>query len=218
MSQPGIEILASYHWALMTVSMLSAIRSLDSRLKDMPRVPIEIASLTPIVLNLKPTMPASRTPSFTASESLRRCMLQGLPSYQTDDIPTWGFDSSSSERPTPKSIAWDPPWDLGSVTRELYLFSFFRVGVDEVDDSSTEERDERMEKKVVVRCVFGWWGTCLVVALIVARGIEFTSVACIIGGGGGDNDGDDDGGVLAGRGLLLLVRVFLFYIYIYIYI
>ena len=103
------------------------------------------------------------------------------------------------------------------MTRELYLFSFFRVGVDEVDDSSTEERDERMEKKVVVRCVFGWWGTCLVVALIVARGIEFTSVACIIGGGGGDNDGDDDGGVLAGRGLLLLVRVFLFYIYIYIY-
>ena len=104
------------------------------------------------------------------------------------------------------------------MTRELYLFSFFRVGVDEVDDSSTEERDERMEKKVVVRCVFGWWGTCLVVALIVARGIEFTSVACIIGGGGGgDNDGDDDDGVLAWRGLLLLVRVFLLYIYIYIY-
>ena len=89
--------------------------------------------------------------------------------------------------------------------RELYLFSFFWVGVDEVDDSSTEERDERMEKKVV-RCVFGWWGTCLVVALRVAREIGFTSVACIIGGG----DDDDDEG-LAGRGLLLLllVRAFL---------
>lgn len=69
------------------------------------------------------------------------------------------------------------------MTRELYLFSFFWVGVDDVDDSSTEERDERMEKVVVVRCVFGWWGTCLVIALRVARGIGFTSVACIIGGG-----------------------------------
>ena len=29
LSQPGIEMLASYHWALMTVSMESAMRSLD---------------------------------------------------------------------------------------------------------------------------------------------------------------------------------------------
>lgn len=32
LSQPGIEILASYHCAAMTVSILSAIRSLDCRL------------------------------------------------------------------------------------------------------------------------------------------------------------------------------------------
>jgi hypothetical protein len=24
-------------------------------------------------------------------------------------------------------MAWDAPWDFGSVTRELYLFSFFDI-------------------------------------------------------------------------------------------
>ncbi len=43
-------MLASYHCALMTVSMLSAIRSRDCRLKLMPSVPIEMPSDTPIVL------------------------------------------------------------------------------------------------------------------------------------------------------------------------
>ena len=34
----------------------------------MPRVPMEMPSLTPIVLNRMPTMPAPVTPSLTAAE------------------------------------------------------------------------------------------------------------------------------------------------------
>ena len=68
--------------------MLSAIRSRDWSENDIPSVPIEIPSLTPIVLNRIPSIPAATTPSLTLSASLLRCMLQGLPSYQTLEIPT----------------------------------------------------------------------------------------------------------------------------------
>ena len=51
LSQPGRDTLASYHCAPMTVSMESAIRSRDWREKDMPSVPMEMPSDTPIVLN-----------------------------------------------------------------------------------------------------------------------------------------------------------------------
>ncbi|GLT52296.1 hypothetical protein SLA2020_256440 [Shorea laevis] len=82
-------------------------------------------SLTPIVLNLKPTIPASSIPCFTASDSLNNCILHVLPSYQTEDIPTWGLDMSSFDRPTPWRIAYEPPWDFGSVILELYLLSLY---------------------------------------------------------------------------------------------
>ncbi len=42
----------------------------------MPLVPIEMPSLTPIVLNRIPTMPAACTPFFTSLASSCRCMLQ----------------------------------------------------------------------------------------------------------------------------------------------
>ena len=99
LSQPGIEMLASYHWALMTVSMESAIRSLDWSEKDMPSVPIDIPSETPMVLKRIPTRPASVTPTLVSAASSSRCMLQGLPSYHIDAIPTWALDMSSEVRP-----------------------------------------------------------------------------------------------------------------------
>jgi hypothetical protein len=40
------------------------------------------------VLKQKLIMPASFTSSLTASETLRECMLQILPSYSIDEIPT----------------------------------------------------------------------------------------------------------------------------------
>ena len=57
-------MLASYHWAHMTVSIESAIRSRDCSEKLMPSVPIEMPSLTPMVLKRMPTRPAAATPFF----------------------------------------------------------------------------------------------------------------------------------------------------------
>ena len=100
LSQPGIEIFASYHCADITVSMESAIRSRDCNENDMPSVPIEMPSLTPMVLNRIPTRPDCVTPSLTNSASLLRCMLQVLPSYQTLAMPTWALFISSRVSPS----------------------------------------------------------------------------------------------------------------------
>src|SRR5262245_24619410 len=123
LSQPGIDTFASYHWPAMTVSIESAIRSRDWSEKLIPSVPIEIASLTPTVLKRMPTMPAAATPSFTCSARSSRCMLQGLPSNQTLEMPTCGLSMSASVSPVPYSIACDAPCDLGCVTRALNLLS-----------------------------------------------------------------------------------------------
>src|SRR5437868_2447787 len=127
LSQPGIAIQASYHWPPITVSIESAIRSRDWSEYDMPSVPIEMPSLTPIVLNRMPTMPAAITPSFTLSASLLRCMLQVLPSYHIETMPTCGFCISASDMPVPYNMAWDAPWLFGCVIRELNLLSMERM-------------------------------------------------------------------------------------------
>src|SRR5271155_1390415 len=88
LSHPGREMLASYHCPCMTVSTESAIKSRDWRLYRIPVVPIEIPSETPMVLNCIGTRPALATPSLTTFESDRRCILQGLPLYHTEDMPT----------------------------------------------------------------------------------------------------------------------------------
>jgi hypothetical protein len=83
----------------MTVSIESAMRSRLYSEYDMPSVPIEIPSDTPMVLNRIPTRPASTTPCLILCASPSRCMLQGLPSYQHAAILIWGV--SRSERRSP---------------------------------------------------------------------------------------------------------------------
>ena len=99
LSQPGIVISPSYHCAHITVSIESAIRSRDCSEKLMPSVPMEMPSLTPMVLKRIGTIPAARTPALTCSESVSRCWLQGLPSYQTLAMPTCAFSMSLSTSP-----------------------------------------------------------------------------------------------------------------------
>merc|ERR1712230_55801 len=74
--------------------------SLDCKLYRMPFVPILIPSLTPIVLNCMPTKPAFCTLFLIAWLRSKRCMLQGLPLNQTDEMPTWAFLRSASLRPS----------------------------------------------------------------------------------------------------------------------
>src|SRR4051812_4626275 len=129
LSQPGSATSPSYHWAPMTVSIESAIRSRDCSEKLIPSVPIEMPSDTPTVLNRIPTIPAATTPSFTRFPRSARCMLQGLPSYQTEQMPTWGFLRSSNVSPVARSIACDAPWIAGCVSLPEYLLRTDLVGV-----------------------------------------------------------------------------------------
>src|SRR6187549_1064787 len=88
----------------------------------MPSVPIDRPSLTPIVLNRNPTSPAACTPSLTYPASVSICILQVLPSYHIEQMPTCGFCKSASVSPMPYNIACDAPWLRGCVTREENLF------------------------------------------------------------------------------------------------
>ncbi len=57
-------------------------------------------------------------------------MLQGLPEYQTDEMPTWALDMSDSLMPVAYSMAWDAPCDFGCVMYlliELSSLSAFAV-------------------------------------------------------------------------------------------
>ncbi len=100
LSQPGIEMFASYHCAHITVSIESAIRSRDWSEYFIPSVPIDVPSETPTVLKRSPTRPAAATPSFTAAARSSRCMLHGLPSNHMLAMPTWALSMSASLRPT----------------------------------------------------------------------------------------------------------------------
>src|SRR3990167_7254050 len=85
LSQPGSAMSPSYHCAPMTVSIESAMISRDGNEYDMPSVPMEMPSDTPMVLKRMPTSPAAVTPSFTCAARSFRCMLQVLPSPVGDD-------------------------------------------------------------------------------------------------------------------------------------
>ncbi len=109
LSQPGITMHASYHWAHITVSIESAMRSRNCSEKLMPSVPIEIPSETPIVLKRIPKRPAACIPFLTSAARSKRCMLQGLPSNHMLAMPTCGLFMSSSDMPVAYSIACDEP-------------------------------------------------------------------------------------------------------------
>ena len=75
----------------MTVSIESAIKSREGSEKRIPGVPIDIPSLTPIVLKINPTKSASFVPFLISTAKSLRCILQGFPSYPVLAIPTKGF-------------------------------------------------------------------------------------------------------------------------------
>src|SRR4051794_18036589 len=88
---------------------------------------MEMPSLTPIVVKRSPTQPAAATPSLARAARSFRCMLQGLPSYQHDAMPTCALSRSAGVRPVAMSIACDAPWTAGWVILEEYLFSMMLI-------------------------------------------------------------------------------------------
>ena len=85
--------------------MESAIISLEGKENLIPGVPIDIPSLTPIVLNISPTPFDSLTPFLAFVASSFRCMLQGFPSYPVLAMPIKGFLKSSFFNPIACSMA-----------------------------------------------------------------------------------------------------------------
>ena len=87
-----------------TVSMESAMTSRLTSDAFMPSVPMDIPSLIVIVPNMKGTLFASQTPSFTFFASRSRWTLQGVTSLARLPIATKGLSMSSSPSPTARSM------------------------------------------------------------------------------------------------------------------
>lgn len=87
-------------------------------------------------------------------------------------------------------MAWDPPWDLGSVMRELYLFSFWVEAAADGGDSTAIDGGDWTALEVEARTdkgARGWPPFLGVGGFRVARGPGVTSAACMVerGGDGG---------------------------------
>ena len=91
--------------------MSSTESAMTSRLTSearMPSWPMEMPSLTAMVVNSSGNPPASRTPTLDRLARRSSGRLQGVTSFQDDATPTWGLAQSSSVIPTARSIARAP--------------------------------------------------------------------------------------------------------------
>ena len=74
LSQLGMNTSPSKGWALAMISTESAMCSREGREKNMPAWFMAMPSHTPMAGNSMGVPPAMRTPAFTASAILSRCM------------------------------------------------------------------------------------------------------------------------------------------------
>src|SRR3989344_7873800 len=125
LSQPPMATRPSNLSASETNSMESAITSQLGREYFMPGVPMDMPSLTVIVLNMIGAPPDSFTPSLERRASLSMCMLQGVTSAQVEAIPTMGLVKSASLKPTARSILRFGARSGPSVKIELFVFKDF---------------------------------------------------------------------------------------------
>ena len=105
LSQPAKVTSASKRSACITVSTESAMTSRLTSEARMPSWPMEMPSLTAMVVNSSGKPPASRTPTLDRLASRSSGRLQGVTSFQDDATATWGLSQSSSVMPTARSIA-----------------------------------------------------------------------------------------------------------------
>ena len=100
LSHPATATRPSYLSAKQTVSIESAITSRETSEPRMPSVPIEMASDTVIVPNVKGVPRAAKTPRLTSSTRGWIPALQGVTSLWVEAIPTKGASISLSLRPS----------------------------------------------------------------------------------------------------------------------
>ena len=88
LSQPPIATTPSKPWQEVTVSIESAITSLETREYFIPSEPIEIPSEMVIVLKITPLPPALFTPFSASLAKSLMCILHGVTIDQVDAMPT----------------------------------------------------------------------------------------------------------------------------------
>jgi hypothetical protein len=119
LSQPARVTRASIRSACITVSTESAMTSRDTSDACIPSWPIEMPSLTAMVVNSMGNPPAARTPSLDRFASRSSGMLQGVTSFHEEETPTCGFSQSSSVMPIARSMARAGARSNPSVTSRL---------------------------------------------------------------------------------------------------
>ncbi len=121
LSQPASTTIASSRSACIISSTESAMTSRETSEARMPSWPIEMPSLTAIVVNSSGKPPASRTPRLASLARRSSGMLQGVTSFQLLATPTCGLSQSSSVMPTARSIARagarSSPWVTSALRR-----------------------------------------------------------------------------------------------------
>ncbi len=105
LSHPAKVTNASSRSACITVSTESAMTSRLTSDACMPSWPIEMPSLTAMVVNSIGKPPAARTPTLARLASRPRGMLQGVTSFHDEQTATCGLSQSSSVMPTARSMA-----------------------------------------------------------------------------------------------------------------
>ena len=135
LSQPAKLTKASRRSACMTASTESAMISRLTRLARMPSWPMEMPSLTAMVLNMRGKPPAAATPSLQCLARSARGRLQGVTSFHDDATPTWDLEKSSSVIPMARNMAragarlgpsvtswlrgFIPPWVVSLMVRSV---------------------------------------------------------------------------------------------------
>ncbi len=105
LSHPAKVTSPSKRSACITVSTESAMTSRLTSDARIPSWPIEMPSLTAIVLNSNGKPPAARTPSLARLASRSRGRLHGVTSFHDEATPIWGLSQSSSVMPTARNMA-----------------------------------------------------------------------------------------------------------------
>ena len=105
LSQPANDTRASSRSACIIVSTESAITSRLTSEARMPSWPIEMPSLTAMVVNSIGNPPADRTPCLARLASRSSGRLHGVTSFHDEATATWGLSQSSSVMPTARSMA-----------------------------------------------------------------------------------------------------------------
>src|SRR5262245_45017187 len=122
LSQPAKVTRPSSRSACMTASTESAMTSRDTSEARMPSWPMEMPSLTAMVVNSMGNAPADRTPSLHRLARRSSGRLHGVTSFHEEATPTWPLPQSSSVMPMARSMARAGARSQPSVTSRLRIF------------------------------------------------------------------------------------------------